>query len=89
MSKIELLIKEIEEAKPFVDLDKSKYLEDFKLRLADILIKLKNNELPESEGRIIGTMRCISEYDSLAEIKSLYDAAADVDLYYSKECSNW
>ena len=33
-------------------------------------------------------MRGISEYDSLASIKELYDAASDVDLFYSKECQN-
>ena len=39
--------------------------------------------------RIIGAMRAISEYDSLASIKGLYDAASDVDLFYSKECHIW
>ena len=34
-------------------------------------------------------MRAISEYDSLASIKGLYDAASDVDLFYSKECHKW
>lgn len=34
-------------------------------------------------------MREISEYDSLATIKALYDAASDVDLFYSKECQKW
>lgn len=45
--------------------------------------------VPASKGGLIGTMRGISEYDSLASIKALYDAASDVDLFYSKECQKW
>ena len=45
--------------------------------------------MPESKGELIGAMRAISEYDSLASIKELYDAASDVDLFYSKECQKW
>ena len=45
--------------------------------------------MPESKGELIGAMRAISEYDSLASIKELYDVASDVDLFYSKECQKW
>lgn len=51
--------------------------------------RLQDNKLPVSNGELIGTMREISEYDSLASIKELYDAAADVDLFYSRECQEW
>lgn len=51
--------------------------------------KLQDGTLPPFKGGLIGTMRGISEYDSLASIKELYDAASDVDLFYSKECQKW
>lgn len=34
-------------------------------------------------------MRGISEYDTLSSIKTLYDAAAEVDLFYSQTCKEW
>ena len=56
----------------------------------DVIIKkLRDGTLPSFKGGLIGTMRGISEYDSLASIKALYDAASDVDLFYSKECQKW
>lgn len=45
--------------------------------------------MPESNGGLLGVMRAISEYDSLASIKSLYDAAYAADVYYSSECREW
>lgn len=45
--------------------------------------------LPASKGNLIGAMRGILEYNSLASIKKLYHAAADVDLFYSQECKGW
>ena len=42
-----------------------------------------------SDGGALGLRRVIIEYDDIAEIDSLYDAAADVDRYYSKECKTW
>ena len=40
------------------------------------------------KGGLIGTMRGISEYDSLASIKALYDAHIDVDLFIAKNVKN-
>ena len=31
----------------------------------------------------------IVDDDSLASIKALYDAASDVDLFYSRKCQQW
>jgi len=54
-----------------------------------VIRRLRDGTLPASKGGLIGTMRGISEYDSLASIKALYDAASDVDLFYSRECQEW
>ena len=65
------------------------YLNNYKNRIKAVIKKLQDGTLPASKGGLIGTMRGISEYDSLASIKALYDAASDVDLFYSKECQKW
>ncbi len=89
LAKMYNLLQEVEKAKLVVDESKILYLNNYKSSIELLIIKLENGILPSSKGGLIGTMRGISEYDSLANIKSLYDAAADVDLYYSKECQEW
>ena len=64
-------------------------LNNYENRIEVVIKKLQDGTLPASKGGLIGTMRGISEYDSLASIKALYDAASDVDLFYSKECQKW
>ena len=66
-----------------------KYLNNYENRIESVIKKLQDCTLHASKGGLIGTMRGISEYDSLASIKALYDAASDVDLFYSKECQKW
>lgn len=45
----------------------------------DVIIKkLRDGTLPSFKGGLIGTMREISEYDSLVSIKTMYDAVSDV-----------
>ena len=88
LKKLHLLVQEIDKAKEMVDEEKSQYLNNYENRIEAVIKKLQDGTLPASKGGLIGTMRGISEYDSLASIKALYDAASDVDLFYSKECQN-
>lgn len=89
LKKLKILIKEIDEAMHVVDDEKIKYLDSYKSTIESVIAKLQDGILPSSRGGLIGVMRGISEYDSLASIKALYDAASDVDLFYSKECQEW
>lgn len=89
LKKLHLLVQEIDKAKEMVDEEKSQYLNNYENRIEAVIKKLQDGTLPASKGGLIGTMRGISEYDSLASIKTLYDAAADVDLFYSKKCQKW
>lgn len=89
LKKLKILIKEIDEAMHVVDDEKIKYLGSYKSTMESVIAKLQDGILPASRGGLIGAMRGISEYDSLASIKALYDAASDVDLFYSKECQEW
>lgn len=89
LNKLDILVREIDKAKKIVDDEKSQYLSNYENRIKVVIKKLQDGTLPASRGGLIGTMRGISEYDSLASIKTLYDAAADVDLFYSKKCQKW
>lgn len=50
---------------------------------------IQDETLPASKGGLIGIIRGISEYDSLASIKALYEAAYNVDLFYGRKCIEW
>lgn len=89
LKRLYLLVQEIDKAKKMVDDEKNQYLNNYKKRVEVVIKKIQDETLPESKGGLIGAMRAISEYDSLASIKGLYDAASDVDLFYSKECHKW
>lgn len=89
MDKMHTLLLEIDEAKKLVDTGRISYLENYKKGVENVMQRLQKGTLPPSKGGLIGTMRGISEYDSLASVKKLYDAAADVDIYYSTECKEW
>lgn len=89
LNKLDILVREIDKAKKIVDDEKNQYLSNYENRIKVVIKKLQDGTLPASRGGLIGTMRGISEYDSLASIKTLYDAAADVDLFYSKKCQKW
>lgn len=88
-NKLHQLIQEIHNAKKIVAHEKIQYLNCYETRITTIMNSLKAGQLPASAGGLIGTMRCISEYDSLASIPELYNAAVDVDLFYSQECKTW
>lgn len=89
LKKLYLLVQEIDEAKKIVDDEKNRYLNNYENGIEIVIKKLQDGTLPESKGGLIGAMRGISEYDSLASIKALYDAASNVDLFYSRECQKW
>lgn len=89
MKKMVTLLQEIEEAVKIVDDRKVVYLAKYKKNLENVMTRLQNGELRESKGGTLGMMRGISEYDSLSSIKALYDAAAEVDLFYSQKCKEW
>ena len=89
LNKLDILVREIDKAKKIVDDEKNQYLSNYENRIKVVIKKMQDGTLPASRGGLIGTMRGISEYDSLASIKTLYDAAADVDLFYSKKCQKW
>ncbi len=89
LKKLYLLIQEINEAKIVVDDEKSRYLNNYENGIEIVIKRLQDGTLPASKGGLIGAMRGISEYDSLASIKTLYDAASDVDVFYSRECQEW
>ena len=89
LTKMDKLVQEIDEAIKVVDDDKKEYLNNYKIGIKNVIKRLQDGTLPASKGGLIGTMRGISEYDSLASIKALYDAASDVDLFYSRECQKW
>ena len=89
LKKMNILVREIDKAKKIVDDEKNQYLNNYENRIEVVIKKLREGTLHASKGGLIGTMRGISEYDSLASIKELYDAASDVDLFYSKECQKW
>lgn len=89
LKKLDILVQEIDKAKKIVDDEKNQYLDNYENRIEVVIKKLRDDTLPASKGGLIGTMREISEYDSMATIKALYDAASDVDLFYSKECQKW
>lgn len=65
-------------------MNKTRYLNNYENRIRILIKRLQDGTLPASKGELIGTMREISEYDSLASTKTLYDAASDVDLFYSR-----
>lgn len=89
MNKIMVLLQEVDRAKLQVSEEKINYLERYRKWMESVLQKLQDGRLAESKGRLIGSMRGISEYDDLSRIKTLYDAAVDVDSFYSKECKEW
>jgi len=89
LKKLYLLVQEIDKAKKVVDDEKNRYLNNYENGIEIVIKKLQDGSLPASKGGLIGTMRGISEYDSLASIKTLYDVASDVDLFYSRECQEW
>lgn len=89
LKRMNILVQEIDKAKNKVDDEKIEYLNKYKSWLETVIKKLQDGLLSSSKGGLIGTMRGISEFDSLASINELYDAAADVDIFYKMNCQEW
>lgn len=87
--KLEILQDEIRKAQEKCDDYTKRYLEILDKEVENYINKLDKNEMETSDGGALGLRRAIIEHDDIAEIDSLYDAAADVDRYYSKECKTW
>lgn len=89
LEKLYHLVQEINDVQRILNEEKKQYLKNYQTYVELIITRLQNDTLPSSKGGLIGTMRGISEYDDLANIDSLYDAAYEVDLFYSEECQEW
>lgn len=89
IKKLEKLFLELENAKKLVDDDTISYLCRIEELVNKYIDKVKLEELKVSKGGNLGFRRAIIEYDNLALIDSLYNAAKDVDAYYCNECKTW
>ena len=96
MSKKENLIHKLTELEEVIDIvkkevgdDEKEYLNKYKKHVNCLIEKIRNGEISASNGGLLGVLRAISEYDNLAEIKQLYDAASEVEIYYSCKCKEW
>ena len=87
--KILKLLREIDKAYTVASRFNSGSLNLCRIWIETILQELENGTLPSSEGKKMGVMQHISQLDSLSEVHDLYEAAADVDTFYSSECKEW
>ena len=85
IKKIEMLLSELDEAKKSVDVGTIEYLCKLQEIANAYIEKINEGILNASQGGNLGFRRSIIEYDNLAMIDSLYDAAKDVDAYYCNE----
>lgn len=89
IGKLEELEKAVDMARNDVNEEEKQYLDNYKKHIVDLLQRAKDGTLPASNGGLLGVLRAISEYDSLATIKPLYIAASQAEQYYSFECKEW
>lgn len=87
--KLETLRIEIIQAKTLVDDSTKSYLCNLEKLVKNYQDQIDENTMNVSDGGNLGFRRAILEYDNLADIDSLYDAACMVDSYYSIECKEW
>lgn len=87
--KLELLSLELNSAKKIVDDRTIDYLCRIEKNVDIYIEEINLGELGMSQGGNLGFKRAIIEYDNLAAIDSLYNAAREVDTYYSNECKIW
>ncbi|RKM58014.1 hypothetical protein D6853_00280 [Butyrivibrio sp. X503] len=83
------LVAETKAAKELVDSADAGYLEKYKDSMETVIRLIDSDTIPTSEGGVIGATSALSERNKLSSLISLYDAAADVDLYYSQNCKTW
>ena len=84
--KLEKLRMEIIQAETLVDDSTKLYLCNLEKLIENYQDKIEKNMMNVSDGGNLGFRRAILEYDNLAEMDSLYDAACEVDSYYGTEC---
>ncbi|RKM63248.1 MULTISPECIES: hypothetical protein [unclassified Butyrivibrio] len=87
--KMDRLVAEVGAAKGLVDTAEADYLEKYKNGMETVIRLIDSDSIPASEGGVIGATSGLSESSKLASLINLYDAAADVDLYYSQNCKTW
>lgn len=87
--KLDKLLYEMNQAKEEVDDYSKEYLMKLEKLVRNYENKIDTNELSVSNGGNLGFRRAILEYDNLADIDCLYDAACDVDLFYGENCKKW
>lgn len=87
--KILKFLREIDKAEAAASISNFGSLNLCRIWMENILEKLENGILPSSNGDMIGAMKYISQHDCLSVIHDLYEAATDVDTYYSNECKEW
>ncbi|MBR4670439.1 MAG: hypothetical protein IKO84_07555 [Butyrivibrio sp.] len=87
--KMDRLVAETTVAKGLVDTSDATYLEKYKNSMETVIRLIDSDSIPASDGGVIGATSGLSERDKLSSLISLYDAAADVDLYYSQNCKTW
>ena len=87
--KLDNLQNEIRMAKIEADEFTKDYLCNLESKIEEYKNKLDLNEMESSDGGTLGFRRAILEYNDLANIDSLYEAAMDIDKFYSEECKKW
>lgn len=87
--KLETLRMELMQAQIIVDDSTKSYLCNLEKLVQNYQDEIEKNMMNVSDGGNLGFRRAILEYDNLAEIDSLYDAACAVDSYYSIECKKY
>lgn len=89
-NKLKRLKKEVDLAVAQVEDDYTKdYLKKYQKNIIRLMDMTKSKSIMASNGGLIGVLRAISEYDDLSAIDSLYNAAYDVENYYSNECKTF
>ncbi len=69
--------------------DMQVYLNIYKENILRLMNLTNNKTINDSEGASLGVFRAISEFDELAAIDALFNAAYDVDDYYSNNCKSF
>ena len=82
MQRLYILVQEIDETEKIVDDRLVAYLNNYKKGVENIIKKLQKGELPASKGGLIGTMRGISEYDTLSSIKTFENYRSKAKVFY-------
>ena len=64
----------------------AEYLTRYKKRVDAIAKYVRERDIEDSHGALMGLIRGLSDYDELCADGDLVDLAHDADVYYKKEC---